>query len=504
MVLVSALIALAACVDLSYPNVDACPAGGCADGGAGGGGSGGAGPQDGNSDVPLPDTAPLRLEPGSACTGADECLSGFCVDGVCCLSDCDGICRSCKLPGKLGICSDVENGADPEGECAEQAASTCGTDGTCDGLGACRRYQAGTICAGASCADGMETSARTCDGKGVCGAPATRACAPYGCAGNACALSCTATTPCKSPAICNAGSCGLKTNGAACTANTECVSGICAQGACCASACSATCKSCNLPGSAGTCTNVPAGADPVNSCQDQGGGSCGLDGFCNGSGACRFYVMGTSCALASCSNGSFTPARTCNGSGTCSGPASVSCGKYQCGSASCRTTCRSNAECAGAMVCGGGACGGLKGEYFDNMDFTALRATRTDAVVNFSLPWDSRAGVGSPHSSIAADTYSVRWTGTLTAPATGTYTIYTRSDDRVRLTLDGIVRINNWSDHSVQEDAFTVTLQKDRAYNFQLDWVESTEHAVMELLWSSSDAGITRQIIPTSALTPAP
>lgn len=52
---------------------------------------------------------------------------------------------------------------------------------------------------------------------------------------------------------------------------------------------------------------------------------------------------------------------------------------------------------------------GLKGEYYDNKDFTNLKLTRIDAGVNFD--W----GSGSPATSVGADTFSVRWTGQVQA-----------------------------------------------------------------------------------------
>lgn len=48
---------------------------------------------------------------------------------------------------------------------------------------------------------------------------------------------------------------------------------------------------------------------------------------------------------------------------------------------------------------------GLTGEYYDNSDFTSLKVTRTDATVNFN--W----GANAPVSGVAADTFSVRWSG---------------------------------------------------------------------------------------------
>ena len=53
-------------------------------------------------------------------------------------------------------------------------------------------------------------------------------------------------------------------------AGSDCASGFCAQGVCCQTACTATCMSCALAGTAGTCTMVAAGGDPLGQCADQG------------------------------------------------------------------------------------------------------------------------------------------------------------------------------------------------------------------------------------------
>ena len=49
-------------------------------------------------------------------------------------------------------------------------------------------------------------------------------------------------------------------------------------------ACTGTCRSCALPGSAGACTAVPNGQDPLGQCADALGATCGTDGFCDGFG----------------------------------------------------------------------------------------------------------------------------------------------------------------------------------------------------------------------------
>jgi hypothetical protein len=67
--------------------------------------------------------------PGWPCGGAAECLSGLCVDNVCCISPCAGLCERCDLAGSEGTCAFVPAGQDPDGE--------CGGASTCDGTGAC-------------------------------------------------------------------------------------------------------------------------------------------------------------------------------------------------------------------------------------------------------------------------------------------------------------------------------------------------------------------------------
>ena len=102
-------------------------------------------------------------------------------------------------------------------------------------------------------------------------------CDPYQCGNDgACRTSCTGSRRLHAPEHLQLGvSCGKKPIGATCAAAAECNSGLCEQGVCCAAACTGICRSCALAGTLGTCTSVPAGADPLNQCADQGAASCG-------------------------------------------------------------------------------------------------------------------------------------------------------------------------------------------------------------------------------------
>jgi len=294
---------------------------------------------------------------GATCGGATECNSGFCEQGVCCATACSGICRSCGLTGTIGTCASVAAGADPFNQCTDQGATSCGTDGTCDGGGACRKYATGTTCAASTCSGTTFTPARTCDGVGTCGTSTATNCGAYQCGTTgSCLVTCTKDADCVAPNVCTGGSCGKKPNGATCTTTAECSSGFCEQGACCLTACTGSCRSCSMTGTAGTCVLVPAGQDPLGQCADSGASTCGTDGACDGGGACRLYASGTTCVAASCTGSTFTPPRTCNGTGTCQMVTTASCGAYACGGTVCKTSCTAEADCTAPNVCVAGAC----------------------------------------------------------------------------------------------------------------------------------------------------
>jgi Cellulose binding domain len=299
---------------------------------------------------------------GATCAAPAECGSGLCEQGVCCGTACTGTCKSCALTGSAGTCSNVSAGQDPLSQCTDAGAASCGTDGTCDGAGACRLYGTGTQCAGATCTGSTFTPPRNCNGVGACAAPAPSSCGNFLCdtAANVCKVTCTADADCVAPNVCTGGVCTKKPLGQTCAAGTECASGLCQQSVCCSSACAGTCRSCALTGSLGTCTNVPVGQDPLNQCTDNLAATCGTDGSCNGSGACRIYPVGTQCAPSTCSGSTFTPARTCDGISACRTVTTSLCVPFACNTdGTCRTTCTGNTDCAAPNVCTGGVCGKL-------------------------------------------------------------------------------------------------------------------------------------------------
>ena len=155
------------------------------------------------------DEGPVGAAVGTACGHDADCASGFCVEGVCCNSACNGSCLTCSAAGNPGHCQPAAAGSDPRNDCPDDGASTCGRDGFCDGTGKCRSYQSGTMCSPAACTGSSLTVAGACNGAGTCVMTPAQSCAPYLCGANAaCATTCAANNDCATPAVCSAGACG--------------------------------------------------------------------------------------------------------------------------------------------------------------------------------------------------------------------------------------------------------------------------------------------------------
>lgn len=124
--------------------------------------------------------------------------------------------------------------------------------------------------------------------------------------------------------------------GSACASPTECASGFCSDGVCCNESCAGTCQACTAArrggGADGVCGNAAADTDPRNDCSADTNypASCGADGFCDGTGACRQHAKsGVSCRAPICT-GNATSAFQCNSVGDCLQEAPVSCGAQLC------------------------------------------------------------------------------------------------------------------------------------------------------------------------------
>jgi RHS repeat-associated protein len=137
----------------------------------------------------VPGLSPARVPRCTAATAATDCPGGFCAEGICCNTACDGPCLSCRVSGHYGTCLPKPSGsACPDGD-------KCNGNETCDGAGVCHAGTDPVVCPPA---DSCHPSAGTCD-------PATGFCSQD-------ALPCSAGCPCEA--------------GKTCTSDAECMPGL--------------------------------------------------------------------------------------------------------------------------------------------------------------------------------------------------------------------------------------------------------------------------------------
>ena len=246
-----------------------------------------------------PDT--VKCAPCTSCDGAGACAL-MAQPGSDPYDDC-AACWACS--GTDSSCRLVLAGEDGPDDCPDTPESGCGSAGTCDGAGACQLWPAGTVCVASSCTEGVLSPADLCDGLGNCVDTGDVDCNGYACLSDeACRTDCLADADCLPGLHCDNDACAADLqDGEACLRDSQCISSHCIDQVCCATLCDQICERCDLSGTAGTCTRVPAGEDPDGDCP--GDGACG--GACDDAGACTFPGAETTCA----------PCARCDGSGNC-------------------------------------------------------------------------------------------------------------------------------------------------------------------------------------------
>jgi len=117
-----------------------------------------------------------------------------------------------------------------------------------------------------------------------------------------------------------------------------------------------------------------------------------------------------------------------------------------------------------------------KGEYWNNRALSGLpRVVRNDAIL------DHNWGDGSPDPQLPADSFSARWTRTLTLAA-GTYRFRLAMDDGARLWVDDRLVIDEWRDGAYRELTVDVPLAGG-AHSLRVEYYESAGQARVRCLW---------------------
>ncbi len=312
---------------------------------------------------------------GDACTIDEDCLSGFCTDGVCCNKRCDEECYACRADLKesqdqSGDCSFAQKGSDPHQQCLNNVE----THTMCDGLGSTE--QDPTL---------------------------TKSCLPGICAGDelSCSTSCQTTANCDLTGWCDVdgkegdpNQCApKKVNGAPCDLDEECVNTRCVDKVCCNADCDLQCQACNLNGLVGTCSFVGTAANPGDvqpntltgaalsnvtgprtACNGvaEDGSKSACTGACTGEQLCTYptdtaFLQADACADDPAGGPSVLTSFPCDGDGS-NTSTTATCAGFKCESeAACKTTCALDTDCIIDFVCTEGACVELTGPLCDGI-----------------------------------------------------------------------------------------------------------------------------------------
>lgn len=138
---------------------------------------------------------------------------------------------------------------------------------------------------------------------------------------------------------------------------------------------------------------------------------------------------------------------------------------------------------------------GLRGEYFGTRNFTDLKLERTDAALNYD--W-----AGPPGQGVPGENFSVRWTGEIVPKFSETYTIYTISDDGVRMWINDQKITENWTDHAPTEDSGKIDLVAGKPYTVRIEFFQGGGPSCFKLLWSSKSQA--KEVIPAAQMNSTP
>jgi len=120
---------------------------------------------------------------------------------------------------------------------------------------------------------------------------------------------------------------------------------------------------------------------------------------------------------------------------------------------------------------------GLRGDYYEGLNFEHLVRTQRDARLDFD--WHER----SPVPGVPATSFTVRWTGWLVPPVTGRYVLHLTVDDGVRLWLNQRLLLEEWRGQFLSSYQVAVDLQAGQAYPLRLEYCQYSATTRLLLSW---------------------
>ncbi|MDX9881787.1 MAG: glycoside hydrolase family 3 C-terminal domain-containing protein [Prolixibacteraceae bacterium] len=136
---------------------------------------------------------------------------------------------------------------------------------------------------------------------------------------------------------------------------------------------------------------------------------------------------------------------------------------------------------------------GLTGEYFANKNFEGQALfTKTEDKIDFY--WEQ----GTPDPRMKDDDYSVRWTGYLVPPVSGTYQLGSWIMSGGRVFLDGEQLFKVRAEHHAMYQEKTVDLQAGKKYKVVFEYYNFIGDGDAELLWAMPRRNLLPEAVETA------
>ncbi|MFA5983453.1 MAG: PA14 domain-containing protein [Methylococcaceae bacterium] len=147
--------------------------------------------------------------------------------------------------------------------------------------------------------------------------------------------------------------------------------------------------------------------------------------------------------------------------------------------------------------------GGLNGQYFANSTLSGNPVLGRLENIDFSWPDLGFGRSVSPDPALPSDYFSIRWTGKLIPTVTGYYQLQTLSDDGVRVWINNVLVIDNWTEHPPTINTSNqVYLIEGQNADIKVEYNDYRYGAVIRLEWKTPNAS-TFNTIPKSSMSPS-
>lgn len=127
-------------------------------------------------------------------------------------------------------------------------------------------------------------------------------------------------------------------------------------------------------------------------------------------------------------------------------------------------------------------------EYFDGVNFETLKKTSLVLKIDFDLDAEPGTAASDASAGVSDTQWSNRYTGTLTVPRTGTYTLFGDTDGSLRVLLDGKQVLSKTDRGLRHKVSGSVALSSGKPYAVVVEYAHGIGNARLHLEWSAPGA----------------